>query len=198
MVKPAMSTTPRMATEPAAHRFFRRKFVKWGATRYISVAEMEGFLSSFSKVQYRTVGFAGAFGRSERQRNILGLLDAKSPQIRHSRTLAIHRCRRPKELIGVVPKLCREYLINLTFESEREHFSLTFVAWRRIDSGYEFRSARSKSCFHMCPLVPRCLISVAVAAFSWACWHWGTPHSTQPASTLLRMQLTVPLAWQTN
>ena len=33
--------------------------------------------STAGKVQYRTVGFAGAFGRSERQRNILGLLDAK-------------------------------------------------------------------------------------------------------------------------
>jgi hypothetical protein len=63
---------------------------------------MEEFLSPFSKVQYRTVGFADAFGRSERQRNILGLLDAKSPQLRHSRTLAIHHCGRPKEVIGVV------------------------------------------------------------------------------------------------
>src|SRR5262245_50191350 len=58
------------------HQCFRKKFVKWGNTwRYVSVAEMEEFLSPFSNVQYRTIGFAGAFGRSERQRNILGLLD---------------------------------------------------------------------------------------------------------------------------
>jgi len=61
------------------HQYFRRKFVKWGTTwRYVSIAEMEEFLSPFSRVQYRTVGFAGAFGRNERQRNILGLLDSKA------------------------------------------------------------------------------------------------------------------------
>lgn len=58
------------------HEFFRERFVKWGKTwRYISVAEMEEFLAPFSNVQYRTVGFAGAFGRSEPQRNLLGFLD---------------------------------------------------------------------------------------------------------------------------
>jgi hypothetical protein len=43
--------------------------------RYVFVAEMEEFLSPFSNVQYRTIGFSGAFGRSERQRKILGILD---------------------------------------------------------------------------------------------------------------------------
>src|SRR5262249_24823871 len=58
------------------HQFFRRKFVKWGQTwRYVSVAEMEEFLAPFSSVHYRTVGFAGAFGKSEMQRNVLGFLD---------------------------------------------------------------------------------------------------------------------------
>src|SRR5215813_2521070 len=38
------------------HRFFRKHFVKWGTRwRYVSVAEMQEFLSPFSKVQYRTV-----------------------------------------------------------------------------------------------------------------------------------------------
>jgi SAM-dependent methyltransferase len=60
------------------HQLLRRKFVKWGTTwRYVSVTDMEEFLSPFSKVQYRTVGFAGAFGRNESQRNILGFLDEK-------------------------------------------------------------------------------------------------------------------------
>jgi len=58
------------------HQFFRRKFVEWGTTwRYVSVAEMKEFLAPFSDVRYRTVGFAGAFGRSERQRGFLSFLD---------------------------------------------------------------------------------------------------------------------------
>jgi hypothetical protein len=58
------------------HRFFRREFVRWGKTwRYVSVAEMEEFLAPFSDIQYRTVGFAAAFGRSEPQRNLLGIAD---------------------------------------------------------------------------------------------------------------------------
>jgi SAM-dependent methyltransferase len=58
------------------HQFFRRKFVEWGTTwRYVSAAEMKEFLAPFSDVRYRTVGFAGAFGRSERQRGFLSFLD---------------------------------------------------------------------------------------------------------------------------
>src|SRR5262245_36085179 len=35
------------------HQFLRRKFVRWGTSwRYVSVAEMEEFLSPFAKVQY--------------------------------------------------------------------------------------------------------------------------------------------------
>src|SRR5262249_3489070 len=61
------------------HQFLRKKFVRWGTSwRYVSVAEMEEFLSPFNRVQYRTLGFAGAFGRSEMQRNVLGLLDTKA------------------------------------------------------------------------------------------------------------------------
>jgi SAM-dependent methyltransferase len=59
-----------------AHQFCRRKFVSWGKTwRYISIAEMDEFLAPFDNVEYRAVGFAGAFGRSELQRNLLGILD---------------------------------------------------------------------------------------------------------------------------
>lgn len=59
-----------------AHQFFRSKFVQWSAKwRYVSVAEMEEFLSPFSQVQFFTSGFAGAFGRNETQRNWLGRLD---------------------------------------------------------------------------------------------------------------------------
>lgn len=60
------------------HQFLRRKFVPWGNTwQYVSVASVEKFLSQFSRVDYQTIGFAGAFGRGERQRNLLGMLDQK-------------------------------------------------------------------------------------------------------------------------
>jgi len=58
------------------HQFCRRKFVEWGAMwRYVSISEMQEFLKPFSRVQYNVLGFAGAFGRTERQRNLLALLD---------------------------------------------------------------------------------------------------------------------------
>jgi SAM-dependent methyltransferase len=58
------------------HQSLRRRFVQWGNTwRYVSVAEMEEFLSRFSHVRYRTLGCAGAFGRGEIQRHLFGILD---------------------------------------------------------------------------------------------------------------------------
>jgi SAM-dependent methyltransferase len=60
----------------AAHHFLRRNFVRWGKSwRYVSISEMKEFLSPFSSVEYRPLGFGGAFGRSELQRNLLGILD---------------------------------------------------------------------------------------------------------------------------
>jgi len=60
----------------AFHQSLRKRFVEWGKVwRYVSVAEMEDFLSLFSRVRYCTVGFAGAFGRSEIQREVFGILD---------------------------------------------------------------------------------------------------------------------------
>jgi len=63
-------------TASALHRFLRRKYVRWGRSwRYVSVAEMVEFLAPFSKVQFRTLGFAGAFGRGAGGQNLLGILD---------------------------------------------------------------------------------------------------------------------------
>lgn len=60
----------------AMHAFFRRRFVKWGEMwRYVSIEEMNEFLSPFSTISTCAVGFAGTFGRSERQRNALGVVD---------------------------------------------------------------------------------------------------------------------------
>jgi len=58
------------------HKALRRKYVRWGRKwRYVSVKDMEEFLSVFSQVRLFTIGFAGTFGRSETQRNWLGLID---------------------------------------------------------------------------------------------------------------------------
>lgn len=58
------------------HRLLRRHFVPWADHwRYIAVEEMGEWLSPFSSVTYRTVGFSAALGRTERQRALLGTLD---------------------------------------------------------------------------------------------------------------------------
>jgi SAM-dependent methyltransferase len=58
------------------HRIFRRRFVKWGTEwRYVTIDEMNEFLAPFSKVKYRTIGFLGALGRTERQRAVLSWFD---------------------------------------------------------------------------------------------------------------------------
>ncbi|MET0752297.1 MAG: class I SAM-dependent methyltransferase [Pyrinomonadaceae bacterium] len=58
------------------HVFFRQKMVKWGAMwRYVTIEEMKEFLSPFSEVKLQTNGFAGTFGRTETQRNLLGRFD---------------------------------------------------------------------------------------------------------------------------
>lgn len=63
-------------TASAMHKYFRRRFVKWGKLwRYVSIEEMNEFLSPFSTVSTCAVGFAGTLGRSEWQRNALGVAD---------------------------------------------------------------------------------------------------------------------------
>jgi SAM-dependent methyltransferase len=59
-----------------AHMFFRRKMIKWGADwRYVTIEEMKEFLAPFSEVKLQMNGFAGTFGRTEPQRNLLGRFD---------------------------------------------------------------------------------------------------------------------------
>jgi SAM-dependent methyltransferase len=58
------------------HRFMRKRFVKWGnAWRYVSVKEMNKFLSDFSTFQLKTTGVLASFGRNESQRNVLSKID---------------------------------------------------------------------------------------------------------------------------
>lgn len=60
------------------HRFLRARFVRWGRDwRYVTVAEMRGFLRNYSHVELRTTGVLGTFGRSERQRRLLGAFDQR-------------------------------------------------------------------------------------------------------------------------
>src|SRR5262249_13301914 len=59
------------------HIHLRRLFVRWGRPwRYVSIAEIQEFMAAFSTLQYCTLGFSAAFGRSETLRGFLGLLDS--------------------------------------------------------------------------------------------------------------------------
>jgi len=58
------------------HRLMRETFVPWGAEwRYPTREEMLRFLEPFRHVELRSTGFLAAFGRSERQRQLLALID---------------------------------------------------------------------------------------------------------------------------
>lgn len=58
------------------HQQLRKRFVNWGSSwRYISIDELPQFLAPFSKHDVRATGFAGAFGRTETQRNLLSNCD---------------------------------------------------------------------------------------------------------------------------
>lgn len=58
------------------HEFARRRFVSWGDRwRYVTLSEVQMMLRPFGSVEWATFGLAGAFGRNERQREVLGRLD---------------------------------------------------------------------------------------------------------------------------
>lgn len=59
-----------------AHTISRRLFVDWGRRwRYVTVAELRELCRPFRRLHIQTRGLLGAFGRSERQRNLLGRVD---------------------------------------------------------------------------------------------------------------------------
>ena len=63
-------------TATKVHSFARKKFVNWGAhVRYVQLEEMLEFLKDFKSVSYKTYGFFGAFGKTEKQRILFGKLD---------------------------------------------------------------------------------------------------------------------------
>lgn len=58
------------------HKFFRKKFVKWGSRwRYINLNEIKELFSDFSSIEYETCGYLGLFGRTNKQRIFLGKID---------------------------------------------------------------------------------------------------------------------------
>lgn len=58
------------------HQGLRRKFIKWGSSwRYISLDEINGFLSDFSSVDLKATGVMATFGRNESQRNMFSKFD---------------------------------------------------------------------------------------------------------------------------
>lgn len=64
------------------HMFGRRHFVKWGGgVRYVSKEELLEFLSMFSSVEFKMIGFFGTFGRTEKQRVFLSKIDSALDRI---------------------------------------------------------------------------------------------------------------------
>jgi SAM-dependent methyltransferase len=60
----------------AFHRWARKKFTKWGSNWYYpSLSEIATMLDEFKETDMKTLGVLAAFGRSEKQRKVLGKLD---------------------------------------------------------------------------------------------------------------------------
>ncbi len=58
------------------HQSLRRRFTEWGQSwRYISMAETKLLLQDFSTSEIKATGFMATFGRNEKQRYFLSILD---------------------------------------------------------------------------------------------------------------------------
>lgn len=63
-------------TASKMHQFLRKHFIKWGDDwNYLNQDELEWLFSDYSQISSKTIGFFGAFGRSEAQRKFLGKID---------------------------------------------------------------------------------------------------------------------------
>jgi len=63
------------------HRWLRLCFVPWSSSwRYLTAAELRSLFSQFADFEMITVGFFGAFGRTEQQRRLLSYLDRAIPR----------------------------------------------------------------------------------------------------------------------
>lgn len=64
------------------HMYARKKFVGWGSKwHYLKLIELKNLFSNYRNLSYDTVGFFGAFGKTERQRNFLGKIDSMVERI---------------------------------------------------------------------------------------------------------------------
>ena len=58
------------------HSFARKRFISWGSSvRYLQIGEMIELLKLFNRIEYQTFGFFGVFGRTEKQKRLLGKID---------------------------------------------------------------------------------------------------------------------------
>lgn len=63
-------------TASKLHRYMRRKFVTWQAKwHYGTDAEFDAWKNKFKSGYSKKIGFTAVFGRSERQRKVLGAID---------------------------------------------------------------------------------------------------------------------------
>jgi len=82
------------------HQFLRRRFVSWGAAwRYVHHHELPILLKNFDDVEYDTWGFTAAFGRTEKQRQLLATLDLFLSPItaKSARYIAFGHARKPRD-----------------------------------------------------------------------------------------------------
>lgn len=58
------------------HQYLRKKYIRWGNSwRYVTLPEMDEFLSDFSSYEIKTTGFFSTLGRNEKQRTFLATID---------------------------------------------------------------------------------------------------------------------------
>jgi len=59
------------------HQYLRKRFVSWGSRwRYVKTKEMENWNADYPKIETKTHGVLGLFGRSEKQRQFLAGIDS--------------------------------------------------------------------------------------------------------------------------
>ena len=81
-------------TASPLHASLRRRFVRWSEHwRYVDAAEVDALLEPFSSVRTTTLGFVGAFGRSETPAKRPGPPGHRRARSRRPEILALHRGR---------------------------------------------------------------------------------------------------------
>lgn len=75
----------------ALHRKLRAKYVKWAEHwRYIDDGDIRNWKKLFTSSKVKSYGFTGLFGRSEKQRNVIGTFDKITAPITPSSWMYIY------------------------------------------------------------------------------------------------------------